>query len=125
MNHVVSLLAAALGTAVSTDPAALAECRLDKSGHESAAAPLAIVNAASIADVQATMRIATETGTPVVIRGAGTGLAGGAIAGKSASGETASRAFISNDQREATRAVPLTMRTGIMDLCRTLLAVVP
>jgi glycolate oxidase len=82
VNHVVSLLSAALGTAVSTDPAALAECRLDKSGHESAAAPLAIVNAASIADVQATMRIATETGTPVVIRGAGTGLAGGAIAGR-------------------------------------------
>ena len=80
MNPVVTLLTTALGSAVSTDPAELAACRLDKSGHESASAPLAIVNALTIADVQATMRIATETGTPVVVRGAGTGLAGGAIA---------------------------------------------
>jgi len=80
VNPVVTLLTTALGSAVSTDPAELAACRLDKSGHESASAPLALVNARTIADVQATMRIATETGTPVVIRGAGTGLAGGAIA---------------------------------------------
>ena len=33
-----------------------------------------------IDDVRSTLRIATETGTPVVTRGAGTGLAGGAIA---------------------------------------------
>ncbi|MCR2827479.1 FAD-binding oxidoreductase, partial [Microbacterium sp. zg.Y909] len=45
------------------------------------AAPLAVVHAASIADVQQTMQIATATRTPVVTRGAGTGLAGGANAG--------------------------------------------
>ena len=80
MNDIVTLLQAELGGAVSVDPDELDACRLDKSGHRSASAPLAIVNAASIADVQATMRIATATGTPVVVRGAGTGLAGAAIA---------------------------------------------
>ncbi|MCU1425877.1 MAG: FAD-linked oxidase [Microbacteriaceae bacterium] len=80
VNTVVAQLLDALGSAVSTDPIELDSCRLDKSGHVSASAPLAIVNAASIDDVQATMRIATETGTPVVVRGAGTGLAGAAIA---------------------------------------------
>jgi glycolate oxidase len=76
----VTLLQNELGAAVSVDPDELDACRLDKSGHRSASAPLAIVNAQTIADVQATMRIATATGTPVVIRGAGTGLAGAAIA---------------------------------------------
>ena len=80
MNHVVTLLQAELGSAVSIDPAELDACRLDRSGHVSAGAPLAIVSAATVADVQATMRIATATGTPVVVRGAGTGLAGAAIA---------------------------------------------
>jgi glycolate oxidase len=42
---------------------------------------VAIVTARSIEDVQATMRIAHEHGIPVVPRGAGTGLAGGSIAG--------------------------------------------
>jgi len=80
VNQTVARLQAELGSAVSVDPAELDACRLDKSGHRSDAAPLAIVHAESIAQVQATMRIATDTGTPVVIRGAGTGLAGAAIA---------------------------------------------
>jgi len=80
VNHTVALLQAQLGGAVSVDPAELDACRLDKSGHRSDSAPLAIVHAENVAQVQATMRIATETGTPVVIRGAGTGLAGAAIA---------------------------------------------
>ena len=80
MNHVVSQLQAELGAAVSIDPAVLELYRSDKSGHVSGGAPLAVVNAASTADVQATMRIATATRTPVVVRGAGTGLAGAAIA---------------------------------------------
>jgi glycolate oxidase len=79
-SRVLSLLVNALGSAVSTDPAELGRTRHDQSGHVSASAPLAIVTARSIEDVQATMRIATETRTPVVVRGAGTGLAGGAIA---------------------------------------------
>lgn len=77
---VVDRLVAALGDAVSTDAAVLAVTQADKSGHESTSAPLAVVTARSVADVQEVMRIATETKTPVVTRGAGTGLAGGAIA---------------------------------------------
>ena len=81
MADVVQLLKDALGDAVSVDPGELASTRQDRSGHESPAAPLAMVSARSIDDVQAVMRIATQTRTPVVARGAGTGLAGGAIAG--------------------------------------------
>ncbi|MEO7123760.1 MAG: FAD-linked oxidase C-terminal domain-containing protein [Lacisediminihabitans sp.] len=78
---VLAALRGALGDAVSTDPAFLDTVREDKSGHRSPAAPLAIVTARSIGDVQETLRIANEFGAPVVPRGAGTGLAGGAIAG--------------------------------------------
>ena len=78
---VISRLRAALGDRVDTTPVALESARADKSGHAASGTPLAVVNAASVSDVQATMRIATETRTPVVTRGAGTGLAGGANAG--------------------------------------------
>lgn len=78
--NVLDSLIDALGDRVSTHPDDLAAARADQSGHVSASAPLAVVFATSIADVQAVMRIATETRTPVVTRGAGTGLAGGAIA---------------------------------------------
>lgn len=77
---VVDQLVAALGPSVVTDPTALALTQADKSGHRSASAPLAIVHATSVAEISTTLRIATATGTPVVTRGAGTGLAGGAIA---------------------------------------------
>jgi glycolate oxidase len=70
---------AALGDAVSIDPADLEAARTDRSGRISDSAPLAIVTARTIEDVQATMRIANRRGIPVVPRGAGTGLAGGAI----------------------------------------------
>ena len=69
----------ALGAAVSFAPKDLEPLRADRSGQLSAAAPLALVTARSIADVQETMRIATRHRIPVVPRGAGTGLAGGAI----------------------------------------------
>ncbi|AWB87107.1 FAD-binding oxidoreductase [Mycetocola zhujimingii] len=78
--NVVGQLVAALGTAVVTDAAALALTQADRSGHVSASAPLAVVHAMSVADIATTLRIANATGTPVVTRGAGTGLAGGAIA---------------------------------------------
>ena len=78
---VVGLLREALSERVDTDPSHLDDARADKSGHAAPGRPIAIVHAASIDDVQATMRIATATGTPVVVRGAGTGLAGGATAG--------------------------------------------
>lgn len=78
---IVAALRERLGDRVDTDPARLEDARADKSGHASAGSPLAIVHAASVADVQATLRLAHATGTPVVTRGAGTGLAGGANAG--------------------------------------------
>lgn len=81
-DSILATLRAALGDAVSIDPDALAAVRRDKSGHRSAAAPLAVVTARSIEDVQTALRIAGEFGVPVVPRGAGTGLAGGAIAGR-------------------------------------------
>jgi len=69
-----------LGASVSTESAALDATREDRSGWRSATPPLAVVHATSVDEVQAVMRIAHATGTPVVPRGAGTGLAGGAIA---------------------------------------------
>lgn len=65
---------------MSVDAAALEAAREDKSGHVSPSAPLVVVTPRSTEDVQAVLRIASETRTPVVVRGAGTGLAGGAIA---------------------------------------------
>ncbi|WP_448236419.1 FAD-binding oxidoreductase [Microbacterium paulum] len=80
-GDVVGLLREALADRVDIDPAHLDAMRADKSGHAAAGSPIALVHAASIDDVQTTMRIASATGTPVVVRGAGTGLAGGANAG--------------------------------------------
>jgi len=81
VSDVVALLRSALGDRVDTTPAALDAARADKSGHAASGRPLAVVHAASVTDVQAAMRIASATATPVVTRGAGTGLAGGANAG--------------------------------------------
>jgi glycolate oxidase len=81
MSGVVDLLRADLGDRVDSSLTALEDARADKSGHRSPGAGLAVVHAATVADVQATMRIASATGTPVVVRGAGTGLAGGANTG--------------------------------------------
>jgi glycolate oxidase len=74
-------LRAILGSAVVTDAAALDAARTDKSGVRTAAAPLAVVEAGSVDDVQAALGWASAHGIPVVPRGAGTGLAGGAVAG--------------------------------------------
>jgi len=74
-------LRAELGDRVDTRPESLDDARADKSGHVAAGRPLAVVHAASVADVQAVMRLATETRTPVVVQGARTGLAGGSNAG--------------------------------------------
>ena len=78
---VVALLRADLPGRVDTTDASLEAARADKSGHRSAGRPLAVVHAASVDDVQRTMRIAAATRTPVVTRGAGTGLAGAAMGG--------------------------------------------
>ncbi len=76
----LEVLRSQLGDALRTDQEALRLARADKSGHVSASPPLAVVEARTTDDVQATMRFATEHRIPVVPRGAGTGLAGGAIA---------------------------------------------
>ncbi len=80
-REVLAQLRAELGDGLDTTDASLEAARADKSGHASAGRPLAVVHARSVEDVQATLRIASATGTPVVTRGAGTGLAGGANAG--------------------------------------------
>ena len=74
-------LQSALGKIVSLSPVAVNATREDKSGHVSSSAPLAVVTPTTIEEVQALMRFASEHSIPVVTRGAGTGLAGGAIAG--------------------------------------------
>lgn len=81
---VLDWLAAALGEeaaadgVLTTDPALLDAARTDRSGWVADGRPLAIVTARSVAHVQATLRAASEFRVPVVPRGAGTGLAGGA-----------------------------------------------
>ncbi|MBV0894214.1 FAD-binding oxidoreductase [Microbacterium sp. NC79] len=84
MISVVDRLRQVLPGRVDTTDAARADARADKSGHAASGMPLAVLYPESVADVQAIMRIATETHTPVVPRGAGTGLAGGANTGAGA-----------------------------------------
>ncbi|MGN8551477.1 UNVERIFIED_CONTAM: FAD-binding protein [Microbacterium sp. SLM126] len=78
---VLQRLIDALGERVDLAAESRQAARADKSGHAASGTPVAVVHARSVDDVQATLRIASETGTPVVTRGAGTGLAGGANAG--------------------------------------------
>ncbi|WP_372698735.1 FAD-binding oxidoreductase [Arthrobacter sp. JSM 101049] len=77
---IIDALETALPGHVDTDPALLDSMTVDRSGHRSPGTPLAVVNAATIEDVQAACRLASEFQVPLVTRGAGTGLAGGAIA---------------------------------------------
>jgi glycolate oxidase len=62
------------------DPDVIEGYRFDRSNADRAGAPLAVVRAESTEDVQHTLRWASEHRVPVVTRGAGTGLAGGALA---------------------------------------------
>jgi glycolate oxidase len=75
---VLAALQLELGPRVSTDAALLDEVRGDKSGWRSSHEAICVVLAESVADVQSVMRIAHEHRVPVVPRGAGSGLAGGA-----------------------------------------------
>ncbi|TXN31467.1 FAD-binding oxidoreductase [Lacisediminihabitans profunda] len=79
-EEALAALRSAVGAALTTDQRRLAALTTDKSGHDSRSLPLALVTARGVEDVQATLRIANDHGIPVVPRGAGTGLAGGAIA---------------------------------------------
>ncbi|TFD26216.1 FAD-binding oxidoreductase [Cryobacterium sp. TMT2-23] len=74
----VERLQSELGSIVSIDPLELAATRTDKSGWVAPGMPLALVRATSVPEVQAVLRIATEFRIPVVTRGTGTGLSGGA-----------------------------------------------
>ena len=58
----------------------LDDVRSDKSGQRTPTMPLAIIEASTVAEVQTALRIAHEHRVPVVPRGAGTGLSGGAMA---------------------------------------------
>lgn len=79
---VADALREALGGIVDVSEESLEAARADRSGHAAPGRPLAVVHAETVEHVQQTMRIATATRTPVVIRGAGTGLAGAANAGE-------------------------------------------
>jgi glycolate oxidase len=63
-----------------TDAAALNAYRFDRSGWTPDVRPAAVASVRSVAGVQAVLRHATQTATPLVIRGGGTGLAGAATA---------------------------------------------
>lgn len=63
-----------------TDPDIVDSYRSDRAMTVRPGRPLALVRASSTRDVQATMRVATRFGIPVVTRGAGTGLSGGSAA---------------------------------------------
>jgi glycolate oxidase len=82
MDTVVAALRSALddqdGTVVLTDPAVLDAARTDKSGWTAPGGPIAVVEARTVEHVRATLRTCTALRVPVVPRGAGTGLAGGA-----------------------------------------------
>ncbi|WP_285507538.1 FAD-linked oxidase C-terminal domain-containing protein [Actinokineospora sp. NBRC 105648] len=65
----------------STDPDELTRVSLDRSGAIPDGLPDLVVFARSVDDVQRTVAHAATHGVPVVPRGAGTGVAGGAIAG--------------------------------------------
>jgi glycolate oxidase len=80
-SEVLERLRERLGDRVTTDPEVLETLRTDRSGTLAAGIPLALVDARSIDDVRETCRIASATGTPIVPRGAGSGLAGAAAAG--------------------------------------------
>lgn len=78
-DSVLSQLLQALGASVITAESALDEARSDRSGKTSESAPLCVVEAKDTKDVAEVMKIANRSHTPVVVRGGGSGLAGGAI----------------------------------------------
>jgi glycolate oxidase len=63
------------------EPEQLLTLMADKSGHTSAGPPVCVVEALSIEDVVKAVTIASQHQMPLVTRGAGSGLAGGAIGG--------------------------------------------
>ncbi|HEX9410886.1 MAG TPA: FAD-linked oxidase C-terminal domain-containing protein [Actinomycetota bacterium] len=80
-KDVLADLAQALpDSAVLTDPEVLESFRRDQATFVEAGVPLAVVRPTSTGEVQEVLRIASRHGAPVVPRGAGSGLSGGANA---------------------------------------------
>jgi glycolate oxidase len=79
MSHIAAL-AAALGPEVSliSDPDITASYSRDQAPFATAAAPFAVLLARSAAEISIAMKYANENSIPVVTRGAGSGLSGGA-----------------------------------------------
>ncbi|MFD5600750.1 FAD-binding oxidoreductase [Leucobacter sp. NPDC058333] len=75
----ISELQAALTTRLVSDPQLVAPYARDTSRAVATGAPIAVVLAESTADVSTALAWATRAGVPVSVRGAGTGLAGGAM----------------------------------------------
>lgn len=69
------------GVRWSAAPDVIASKRLDRSGWEPQGSPAAVVFPRSVSDVQAVLKGAQETRTPIVPRGAGTALTGASTAG--------------------------------------------
>lgn len=69
------------GAEWTTDRQVLGQSRLDRSGWEPDGQPVAVVFPRTVAQVQAVLRGASATRTPIVPRGAGTALTGGSAAG--------------------------------------------
>lgn len=78
-DEVLSLLADAVPHALVTEKQALAEASGDKSGQTSSGLPLCVIEVRNIDDVVTVVKIANQRGVPIVTRGGGSGLAGGAI----------------------------------------------
>jgi len=66
--------------AVIADPARMSGYRYDRANLPDAGTPLAVVKPSSTAEVQEVVRVAARHRTPIVVRGAGTSLAGGSTA---------------------------------------------
>ena len=66
--------------AVLSEPGDLEPYRHDRAGDPGAGTPFAVVRVATVEDVQAVLRFASEHGIPVIPRGTGSGLSGGASA---------------------------------------------
>lgn len=79
-SRLAELIEALPGVEVLTEPAAMEPYRRDRANDRAAAVPLAVVLAERTEDVQAVMRWASANSVPVVPRGAGSGLSGGASA---------------------------------------------
>lgn len=63
------------------EPALLEQFSTDRSGLKADGLPLVLIMASNVAEISATLKFATEHQIPVVTRGAGSGLCGGAVAG--------------------------------------------